>query len=144
MAGFIADGIHVHPKALKALIRAKGFERSILVTDAVVAAAAPIGRYHFAGMAVDLTADGSVRQGEGLLAGSALCLDQAVRNLVAWGIATADDALAMASRHPLAAIRPALDAHGITLAEGAVEWSDGLFVERIRIGDAELRYERRP
>ncbi|MGW9329915.1 N-acetylglucosamine-6-phosphate deacetylase [Bosea sp. NPDC055594] len=144
MAGFIADGIHVHPKALKALIRAKGLERSILVTDAVVAAAAPIGRYHFAGMAVDLTADGSVRQGEGLLAGSALCLDQAVRNLVAWGIATADEALAMASRHPLAAIRPALDAHRITLAEGAVEWSDGLFVERIRIGDAERLYERRP
>jgi N-acetylglucosamine-6-phosphate deacetylase len=141
MAGFIADGIHVHPKALKALIRAKGFERSILVTDAVVAAAAPIGRYHFAGMAVDLTADGSVRQGEGLLAGSALCLDQAVRNLVAWGIATPAQAFAMASGHALAAIRPALKAHGIALAEGEVEWSDQLFVRRVRLADQERRYD---
>ncbi len=142
VACFIADGIHLHPKALKALIRAKGLSRSILVTDAVVAAAAPPGRYHFAGMAVELMADGSVRQGAGLLAGSALCLDQAVRNVVAWGIATAEEAIAMASRHPLAAIRPALDAHGLTLAETRVEWSDELFVERVRIGHLERRYER--
>ena len=65
MAGFIADGIHIHPRALAVLIRAKGFERSILVTDAVVAAAAPVGRYHFAGMAVDRMPDGSVRQEAG-------------------------------------------------------------------------------
>jgi N-acetylglucosamine-6-phosphate deacetylase len=141
MAGFIADGIHVHPKALAALIRAKGFERSILVTDAVVAAAAPVGRYHFAGMAVDRMPDGSVRQGEGLLAGSALCLDEAVRNVVAWGIATPEQAFAMASNHALTAIRPGLAAHGIALAEGEVEWSDELFVRKVRIADQERRYD---
>lgn len=141
MAGFIADGIHVHPKALAALIRAKGFERSILVTDAVVAAAAPVGRYHFAGMAVDRMPDGSVRQEAGLLAGSALCLDEAVRNVVAWGIATPEQAFAMAGSHALAAIRPALEAHGIALAEGEVEWSDELFVRRVRLADQERRYD---
>lgn len=141
MAGFIADGIHVHPKALAALIRAKGLERSILVTDAVVAAAAPIGRYHFAGMAVDRMPDGSVRQEAGLLAGSALCLDEAVRNVVSWGIATPAQAFAMASDHALAAIRPALSAHGITLAEGKVEWSDELFVRRVGIADQECHYD---
>ncbi|MGX1786030.1 N-acetylglucosamine-6-phosphate deacetylase [Bosea sp. NPDC055332] len=140
MAGFIADGIHVHPRALAALIRAKGFERSILVTDAVVAAAAPVGRYHFAGMAVDRMPDGSVRQEAGLLAGSALCLDEAVRNVVAWGIATPQQAFAMASDHALAAIRPALAAHGIVLAEGEVEWSDDLFARRVRLADQERRY----
>lgn len=141
MAGFIADGIHVHPRALAALIRAKGFERSILVTDAVVAAAAPVGRYHFAGMAVDRMPDGSVRQEAGLLAGSALCLDEAIRNVVAWGIATPGQAFAMASEHALAAIRPALAAHGIALAEGEVEWSDELFVRRVRLADQERRYD---
>ena len=44
-ASFIADGIHLPPQALKRCIRAKGFERSLLVTDAVAAAAAPPGRY---------------------------------------------------------------------------------------------------
>ncbi len=141
MAGFIADGIHVHPKALAAMIRAKGFERSILVTDAVVAAAAPIGRYHFAGMAVDRMPDGSVRQEAGLLAGSALCLDEAVRNVVSWGIATPAQAFAMASDHALAAIRPALAAHGLVLAEGEVEWSDELFVRRVRLADQERHYD---
>lgn len=141
MAGFIADGIHVHPRALAALIRAKGFERSILVTDAVVAAAAPAGRYHFAGMAVDRMPDGSVRQEAGLLAGSALCLDEAVRNVVSWGIATPAQAFAMASDHALAAIRPALAAHGLVLAEGEVEWSDELFVRRVRLADQERHYD---
>lgn len=141
MAGFIADGIHVHPRALAALIRARGFERSILVTDAVVAAAAPAGRYHFAGMAVDRMPDGSVRQGEGLLAGSALCLDEAVRNVVAWGIATPEQAFALASGHALAAIRPALAAHDLTLADSEVDWSDDLFVRRVRIADQERRYD---
>jgi N-acetylglucosamine-6-phosphate deacetylase len=141
MAGFIADGIHIHPKVLASLIRAKTFERSILVTDAVVAAAAPVGRYHFAGMAVDRAADGSVREETGGLAGSALLLDEAVRNVVAWGIATPAQAFAMASDHALAAIRPALRAHGIVLAEGEVEWSDELFVRRVRLADQERRYD---
>lgn len=141
MAGFIADGIHVHPKVLASLIRAKGFERSILVTDAVVAAAAPVGRYRFAGMIVDRAADGSVREETGGLAGSALLLDQAVRNVVAWGIATPAQAFAMASDHALAAIRPALSAHGIALTKGEVEWSDELFVRRVRIADQERHYD---
>ena len=44
-ASFIADGIHIPPAALKVLLRAKGLDRSILVTDATAAAAAPPGRY---------------------------------------------------------------------------------------------------
>ena len=51
------------------------------MTDAVAAAAAPPGRYGFAGMAIDAAADGTVRNPAGALAGSALRLDQAVRNL---------------------------------------------------------------
>ena len=130
------------PKALKSLIRAKGFERSILVTDAVVAAGATPGRYSFAGMPVELRADGSVYQVNGSsLAGSALKLDDAVRNVVAWGIATPAQAFAMASDHALAAIRPALAAHGIVLAEGKVEWSDELFVRRVRLADQERHYD---
>ena len=135
MAGFIADGIHIHPKALKSLIRAKGFERSILVTDAVVAAGAVPGRYSFAGMPVDLAADGSVRQPGGTsLAGSALKLDDAVRNVVAWGIATPDEAVAMASTHALACIAGALAGAGISLPESTIDWSPDLHVRNARIG----------
>lgn len=136
MAGFIADGIHIHPQALKSLIRAKGAERSILVTDAVVAAGAVPGRYSFAGMPVDLAADGSVRQpGGASLAGSALKLDDAVRNVVGWGIATPEGAIAMASTHALACIADALAQAGITLPESAIEWSPELRIRSVRIGN---------
>jgi N-acetylglucosamine-6-phosphate deacetylase len=141
-ASFIADGVHLHPKALRSLLRAKGLDRSILVTDAVSAAASRPGRYPFAGMTVELRDDGSVRQpGAANLAGSALCLDQAVRNLVAWELASPAEAVAMASDHPLAALQPALRARGMTLDRGEIDWSDDLTVTRIRLGAIERRFD---
>lgn len=132
-ASFIADGIHIDRRALKGLIRARGIDRSILVTDAVAAAAAPVGAHDFAGMAIERRADGSARQmSSEALAGSALCLDQAVRNLVAWGIAAPRDAIAMASTHPRTLLAPALAAHGVAIGAGRVTWSDALDVVEAR------------
>lgn len=123
-ASFIADGIHIPPEALKVLIRAKTQARSVLVTDATAAAATPPGRYSFAGMTIEHTADGSVRiPATTTLAGSALTLDQAVRNLVTWGLATPETALAMASTHPNAIIAPALAHHRLVLPSSRVAWT---------------------
>jgi N-acetylglucosamine-6-phosphate deacetylase len=122
----IADGIHIPPHALKVLIRAAG-PRALLVTDATAAAAQPAGQYAFAGMTVARGADGTVRlPGQPGLAGSSLCLDAAVRNLVAWGIATPADAIAMASTRPMALLQPALAAHGLTQRPGELLWSEAL------------------
>jgi len=102
----------------------------------VVAAGAVPGRYSFAGMPVELRVDGSVYQVNGSsLAGSALKLDDAVRNVVAWGIATPDEAVAMASTHALACIADALAGAGITLPESAIEWSPDLRVRSVRVGN---------
>jgi N-acetylglucosamine-6-phosphate deacetylase len=60
--------------------------------------------------------------------------------MVGWGLATPDEAIAMASRHPLAVLAPALAAHGIALAAGEVEWSDDLKVRRVRIDRIERRF----
>jgi len=68
----------------------------------VAAAAAPPGRYGFAGVVIDAAADGTVRNPDGALAGSALRLDRAVQNLVAWGIAELAQAVALASANPAA------------------------------------------
>jgi N-acetylglucosamine-6-phosphate deacetylase len=140
-AGFIADGIHLPPPALKAMIRAKGPGRAFLVTDATAAAAVPAGIYPFAGMRVERSADGTVRMPGGrYLAGSSLCLDAAVRNLVEWGIATPEEAIAMASSVPAGLLAPALAAHGIALPDSEAEWSPALRLTRIRIGPAERRF----
>jgi N-acetylglucosamine-6-phosphate deacetylase len=141
-ASFIADGIHLDPRALKAMIRAKGFERAILVTDAVAGAAAKPGAYTLGSLAIERHGDGSVRlAGSSSLAGAALCLDEAVRNVVAWGLADAAGALAMASTHPLAAITPALSAFKIVLPESEVEWSPDLRVRGVRVGATERRFD---
>jgi N-acetylglucosamine-6-phosphate deacetylase len=126
-ASFIADGIHIPPEVLKVLLRAKASLRSILVTDATAAAAAPAGLYRFAGMTIERTADGAVRvPGSAVLAGSALCLDQAVRNVVGWNLADAATALAMASTQPNALLAPALAHHRIALPDSVVTWTADL------------------
>ena len=127
MACLIADGIHVPREALAALVRLKGRGRCALVTDAVCAAAAPPGRYVFAGMEVELGHDGAVRvPGQGGLAGSALRLDDAVRNVVRWGIADAAGAVEMASDAPRRALAAGLARRGFRIDPGAVTWDDGL------------------
>ncbi|MFD1881202.1 hypothetical protein [Paracoccus pacificus] len=134
-ACLIADGHHVPPAALAALVRLKGAARVILVTDAVVAAAAPPGSYRFAGMEVQHTDAGAVVQpGRVSLAGSALCLDQAVRNVVEWGIAPFAQAVAWASDAPHAALARAFAMAGLTVDAGTVVWDDQMRPVRVTPG----------
>src|SRR5206468_1961506 len=120
---------------LKVLVRAKQPQRCILVTDGTAGSQAPPGRYRFAGMTIERREDASVRlPGGGALAGSALTLDAAVRNVVTWGIAEVAEALRMASAAPAALLAPALAAHRITLAGSEVEWSPELGPVRVRAG----------
>jgi N-acetylglucosamine-6-phosphate deacetylase len=140
-ASVIADGIHVPPAALKVILRAKGLSRIVLVTDATSAAAAPPGLYHFAGMAIEHVVDGSVRQpGSDVLAGSALTLDLAVRNLVSWDLAGPSEAIRLASANPAALLAPALLAHGIQLVDSAVTWSPALVPRHARVGDCSAEF----
>lgn len=134
-ASLIADGIHVPPDAIKVMLRAKGAERTILVTDATAAAATPPGLYGFAGMAIEHAADGSVRSpGTPMLAGSALCLDQAVRNIVAWNLLSESGAIALASDNPRRLLAPALTARGIGLPPASVTWDAALRPARVTVG----------
>jgi N-acetylglucosamine-6-phosphate deacetylase len=98
MADFIVDGIHLEAAFLKVAIRAKGLERSVLVTDAAGPAGAKPGRYRLGEQDVDLTEDGRVvLAGQDKLAGSALRLDRGVENLTKLGNLTLAQAAQMAS-----------------------------------------------
>ena len=106
MASFIADGIHLDASFLKVALRAKGIERSILVTDAVTPAGGPPGRYRLGEQEVDLTADGRVViAGQGRLAGSALRMDRAIDNLMRLAGIPLADAIRMATVNPATAAR---------------------------------------
>jgi N-acetylglucosamine-6-phosphate deacetylase len=96
----IADLVHVHRALIRIAFRAKGPERTVLVTDAVATgpgtAIAATARTP-AGTAVDA---GPPRMSDGTLVGSVLRLDRAVANTVEEaGIALAD-AVAAASSTP--------------------------------------------
>jgi N-acetylglucosamine-6-phosphate deacetylase len=78
----IADTIHVHPAILKLVVRAKGPERVVLITDAMMGAGMPDGLYDLGGQAVTV-AHNSATLADGTLAGSVLTMDRALRNILA-------------------------------------------------------------
>ncbi len=137
-ACFIADGHHLSAEALASLVYLKGINNCILVSDAVLAAAAQPGPYRFAGMEIILGDDGAVRQPEGVgLAGSALRLDQAVRNLVEWKIAQLPKAAAMASVHPIRAMEHSFRHYGIKFDMGKIEWNSAMEAKVVSPGGVE-------
>jgi N-acetylglucosamine-6-phosphate deacetylase len=100
-ASVIVDGHHLPPATVKAMIRAKGPSRTILVTDAVAAAASPPGRYTVGGVDCELGEDGRVSlPGTPYLAGSSLTLDRAIANTVRFTGLSIDAVVPMASTIP--------------------------------------------
>jgi N-acetylglucosamine-6-phosphate deacetylase len=77
----ICDGQHLSPSAVKLVLEAKGTQKTILVTDI-----AHIGT------------------SQGGLVGSSIMLDEAVRNVVNWGLAGFSQAIKMASYNPAKAL----------------------------------------
>ena len=88
-AELIADGVHVDEIAMKLLLKAKGAEGVILISDGISATGMPDGKYMLGGIEVTMTG-GICRTAEGNLAGSTLTLDRALRNIVNLGIPLAD------------------------------------------------------
>ncbi|MFW6266712.1 MAG: N-acetylglucosamine-6-phosphate deacetylase [Halanaerobium sp.] len=77
----IVDLIHHHEAVDRFTIQAKGVDRVILVSDGMEAAGLKEGEYELGGQKV-IVSDGAARLESGVLAGSVLTLDQAVRNLM--------------------------------------------------------------
>ncbi len=76
VAGLIADLVHVHPAMIATAFRTKTADRIALVTDAIAWRAGRLGRSEVA------IVEGAPRLPDGTLAGSALTMDQAIRNVV--------------------------------------------------------------
>ena len=119
-ASFIVDGIHLPACFLKVALRAKGVERSILVTDATTPAGAAPGRYKLGEQDVDMTEDQRVvLAGTERLAGSALRMDRGVENLMRLAGLSLREALAMAARNPASVGRLAGRQRGLVAGDRA-------------------------
>jgi N-acetylglucosamine-6-phosphate deacetylase len=100
-ASLIVDGHHLPPATVKAMVRAKGPDRSILVTDASAAAGCPPGRYSIGAVTCESGEDGRVSlPGTPYLAGSSLTLPGAVANTVRFTGLPIETVLPMASTIP--------------------------------------------
>jgi len=93
----IVDGVHLDPEIVR-LLWAVGAGRLALVTDATAGAALGDGTYALGEIEITVTGD-VVRREDGVLAGSALTMPQAIRNLVAAGVPL-EQALEAASTVP--------------------------------------------
>ncbi|WP_248925773.1 N-acetylglucosamine-6-phosphate deacetylase [Paenibacillus hamazuiensis] len=103
-AEVIADGHHVHPAAIRLLVRAKGADRVVLITDAISAAGLGDGDYELGGLAV-VVKGGVARLADGSsLAGSTLTMIGALRFAVREVGVPIEDASRMASGNPARAI----------------------------------------
>jgi N-acetylglucosamine-6-phosphate deacetylase len=97
-AELIADGVHVEEAAMKLLLLAKGAAHVTLVSDGLSATGMPDGKYMLGEFEVTVSG-GICRNADGVLAGSTLTLDRALRNIVALGIPL-PDAVRMLTLNP--------------------------------------------
>jgi len=137
-AELIADGVHVQEGAMKLLLLAKGASRVILMSDGLSATGMPDGKYMLGGFEVTVSG-GVCRNAEGILAGSTLTLDRALRNIVALGVPL-NDSVRMLTLNPASllgiefkkgSLRPGADADILLLDEGLQitnVWARGLAV----------------
>jgi N-acetylglucosamine-6-phosphate deacetylase len=95
-AEIIPDLQHVHPGAILAALRA--IPKLYCVTDATAGAGMPDGTYSLGSQIVTKCGEG-IRLADGTIAGSTLTMDEALRNLVAIGVAL-DDASRRLSSYP--------------------------------------------
>ncbi|MBI2222366.1 MAG: N-acetylglucosamine-6-phosphate deacetylase [Acidobacteria bacterium] len=115
-AELIADGVHVHPAAMRAAIAAKGASRMIAITDGTSGSGMPAGsRATLGGRPITVT--DVARLDDGTLAGSVLTMDRAFARLTTLAGLSPVEAALMTSTTPAREL--GLHGHGV-LAPGTV------------------------
>lgn len=101
-ASFIADGHHLPADTFKAMLRAKGLARAVLVSDSVALGGLPPGRYRQRiGGEVELSAAGRISvAGTPYLAGAALPLIANIAIAIEMAGVSLAEALTMATTNP--------------------------------------------
>jgi N-acetylglucosamine-6-phosphate deacetylase len=99
-AELIPDGVHVHPSFLRLAVARKGKDRICLVTDSLGVSGLPDGTYKWGGLEIVLNGREVRLADSGVLAGSILRLNQAVRSVIEWTGAEVWEVVNMASLNP--------------------------------------------
>jgi N-acetylglucosamine-6-phosphate deacetylase len=134
---FIADGVHVHPTAIRAAVAAKTWAGVILITDSNIGAGLPAGVYDTPwGYPVKVSPQDAARHAtKNFLAGSALTMDRGIVNLLRWLKLPPEQVWAMGTLNPARLL--GLDRKGL-IESGAdadlVLWDDDFTAARTWVG----------
>jgi N-acetylglucosamine-6-phosphate deacetylase len=108
----IADGVHLHPAVVRAVIEAAGADRVALVTDAIAAAGLGDGEFRLGTQQIDVVEHVARVRGTSTIAGSTATMDQLFRAAATIG-PDPDAALAAAVRMTSATPARALGLDGV-------------------------------
>lgn len=101
----ICDGRHLHPGTVRMLLKCKGWDRVIAITDSIMAAGLPDGNYKLGVNDVVVRDGDAVLASNGVRAGSTLTLAQALRNIVAFTGRPVQDVIPLMTANPAKALR---------------------------------------
>ena len=111
----IADKVHVHPAAMRLLMRAKPQNKVVLVTDSIAGTGLPGGIINHQGLRILFT-ENEARLQNGTLAGSVLTMDTALRNLIEVSAKPLEQVFKCASGNPARVI--GIDDHTGSICPG--------------------------
>jgi len=101
----ICDGRHLHPGTVRMLLKCKGWDRVIAITDSIMAAGLPDGMYKL-GVNDVVVEDGDAKLATtGVRAGSTLTLAQALKNIVKFTDHPVEDVIPLMTVNPARAMR---------------------------------------
>lgn len=96
----ICDGRHLHPGTVRLIIKTKGTDRVVAITDSIMAAGLPDGSYHL-GVNQVIVENGDAKLAvDGTRAGSTLTQRQALKNLLAYTGLPLEQVLPMLTENP--------------------------------------------
>ena len=101
----ICDGRHLHPASVRLLLKCKGWDRVIAVTDSIMAAGLPDGQYKLGVNDVTVVGGDAKLTSTGMRAGSTLTTGQALKNLVAFTGHPVEDVLPLLTANVARALR---------------------------------------
>ena len=100
----ICDGRHLHPGTVRFLIKIKGIDRMIAVTDSIMAAGLPDGAYKLGVNEVVVEGGDAKLKSNGTRAGSTLTTGQALKNLITFTQRPLEEILPMLTMNPARAV----------------------------------------
>lgn len=114
----IVDGVHLHPAVVELVLKMKGREKIALVTDSMRAKCLRDGTYDLGGQTVTVKGDKAELR-EGVLAGSVLKMNSALKNLLQFTGCSLADAIKMTSENPARALGIFAERGSITVGKAA-------------------------